>query len=96
MPVSAARHRAIPSTASRRCCATKVLWANAAGYFAWIVREAATTPGIDPEAAFAGQVMVEATHLPDGSANPLHDPMQTVEGPAGPQRWPLANATVGY
>ncbi|WP_160000766.1 siderophore-iron reductase FhuF, partial [Roseomonas sp. 18066] len=25
----------------------KVLWANAAGYFAWIAREAATTPGID-------------------------------------------------
>ncbi|ONG51653.1 siderophore-iron reductase FhuF [Pseudoroseomonas deserti] len=65
----------------------KVLWANAAGYFAWIVREAAATPGIDPEAAFAGTAVVEATHLPDGSANPLHDPMHTLDGPAGPQRW---------
>ncbi len=33
------------------------------------------------------RVVVEATHLPDGSANPLHDPMHTLDGPAGPQRW---------
>lgn len=66
--------------------APRVLWANAAGYFAWIVREAAQAEGAPPGIAAPGQTLVEATHWPDGSANPLHEPMRLVEGPDGPRR----------
>lgn len=65
--------------------APRVLWANAASYFAWIVREAAGTPGLPAGAAAPGQAIVDASHAPDGSANPMHAPMRLVEGPAGTQ-----------
>jgi ferric iron reductase protein FhuF len=63
----------------------RVLWANAASYFAWIVREAAALGGRAGEAAAAGRAVVEASHLPDGSVNPLQDPLQLLDGPGGAQ-----------
>ncbi|MFC7608835.1 siderophore-iron reductase FhuF [Teichococcus aestuarii] len=67
--------------------APRVLWANAASYFAWIVREAATAEGAPPGSAAPCRAVIEATHWPDGSANPLHEPMRLLEGPEGRQHW---------
>lgn len=67
--------------------APRVLWANAASYFAWIVREIAMGEGMPPGSAAPGQVIVETARWSDGSANPLHEPMRLMEGPEGPQHW---------
>lgn len=67
--------------------AQRVLWANAASYFAWIVRETAAAPDAPPGAAECGQAIVAATHLPDGSANPMHEPMKPLEGSTDGKRW---------
>ncbi|MGY4801035.1 siderophore-iron reductase FhuF [Teichococcus aerofrigidensis] len=62
--------------------APRLLWANAAGYFAWAVREAAAE---DAEAARPGLAILAADHRPDGTPNPLREPLRLVEGPHGPE-----------
>lgn len=62
--------------------APRLLWANAAGYFAWAVREAEAE---DAEAARPGLAVLAADHRPDGTPNPLRDPLRQVEGPHGPE-----------
>lgn len=66
--------------------APRVLWANAAGYFAWAVREAESAGEAACGAADPGHAIVAATCWPDGQANPLHEPMRVTDGADGPQR----------
>lgn len=67
--------------------APRVLWSNAASYFAWIVREAAQSPELPPGAAASGQAIVATPHLPEGGANPMHEPMRVLEGSSDGKRW---------
>lgn len=60
--------------------APRVLWANAAGYFAWAVRQVAEDPTLAPGTAAPGLVLVHSATLPDGTANPLFEPMRPQGG----------------
>jgi ferric iron reductase protein FhuF len=65
--------------------APRVLWANAAGYFSWAVRQLAEDPALPPGCAAPGLAVLHSPLCPDGSPNPLFEPMRVQQGPRGPQ-----------
>ncbi|MCQ4162520.1 siderophore-iron reductase FhuF [Roseomonas sp. GC11] len=65
----------------------RVLWANAATYFAWIVREMGQADALPPGAAAAGEAILAAPRTPEAEPNPMHEPTRLIDGPEGPQRW---------
>ncbi|MAA64690.1 MAG: siderophore-iron reductase FhuF [Alteromonadaceae bacterium] len=61
----------------------KVLWSNAGNYFEWLVSMMAKVP-LPAAMIEDGQALIETALRPDGSRNPMYQPVRYVERQSGP------------
>lgn len=61
----------------------KVLWSNAANYFEWLINTMEGVPLPRPMLQ-PGRALIDTEHRPDGSRNPMFQPVRYIERASGP------------
>jgi ferric iron reductase protein FhuF len=77
----------IAAWAAHTRVAPRLYWSNAAVYLDWILGEIAAHPLADQPLMAEAAQLVRSRERPDGTPNPLFEPIQDVEAEGKTQRW---------